>query len=109
MPVVEWCVIRTLPSEELKGWERQIAARFCRISGILHGMKATTITIRLDKDLDDLLTKASRASGQSRAEIAKEALRRCLRGHELGAPRRKATSRAKAPDYLTAEDVADEV
>ncbi len=86
-----------------------MVARFCLISAIMQGMKAATITIRLDKDLDKLLTKASRVSGRSRTEIAEDALRRCLRGRELDAPRRKAVSRAKAPDYLTVEDVADEV
>src|SRR4030042_31237 len=42
-------------------------------------MKTSTLTIRLDKDLDDLLTKASRRSGRNRSEIAREALRRQLR------------------------------
>jgi hypothetical protein len=45
----------------------------------LYDMKTSTLTIRLDKDLDDLLTKASRRSGRNRSEIAREALRRQLR------------------------------
>ena len=37
-------------------------------------MKTSTLTIRLDKNLDDLLTKASKRSGRNRSEIAREAL-----------------------------------
>ncbi|HEX42899.1 MAG TPA: ribbon-helix-helix protein, CopG family, partial [Phycisphaerales bacterium] len=33
-------------------------------------MKANDLTIRLDKDLDDLLTRASRRTGRNRSEIA---------------------------------------
>jgi hypothetical protein len=34
-------------------------------------MKTVTLTIRLDKDLADLLTKASKQSGRKRSEIAR--------------------------------------
>jgi predicted transcriptional regulator len=72
-------------------------------------MKAITLTIRLDKDLDDLLTKVSRRCGKNRSEIAREALRRQFRAWELDASRQRKASRAKTRGYLTAEDVADEV
>ncbi len=72
-------------------------------------MKATTVTIRIDKDLDDLLTEASRRTGRSRTEIARQALRRCLRENELDALRQKMTPYAEARGYLTDEDVFDEV
>jgi len=39
-------------------------------------MKTTSITIRLDKDLEGLLIEASKRSGRNRSEIAREALRR---------------------------------
>jgi len=37
-------------------------------------MKTNTLTIRLDEDLDKLLTKAAKQSGKNRSEIAREAL-----------------------------------
>jgi len=72
-------------------------------------MKTSTLTIRLDKDLDDLLTKASRRSGRNRSEIAREALRRQLRISQFDALRRKMMPFAEARGYLTDEDVFDEV
>src|SRR3989338_5367089 len=39
----------------------------------LYDMKTNVLTIRLDKDLDNLLTKASRQSGKNRSEVAREA------------------------------------
>ncbi|RLA94261.1 MAG: hypothetical protein DRG83_19950 [Deltaproteobacteria bacterium] len=41
-------------------------------------MKNATLTIRLDKELYELLTKVSKRSGKNRSEIAREALRRQL-------------------------------
>ena len=72
-------------------------------------MKTSTITIRLDKDLDDLLSKASRRSGKNRSEIAREALRRQLRISQFDALRQKMMPFAEARGYLTDEDVFAEV
>lgn len=72
-------------------------------------MKTATITIRLDKDLDDLLTKASRRSGKNRSEIAREALRRQLRISQFDALRQRMMPFAEARGYLTDEDVFAEV
>jgi len=72
-------------------------------------MKTTSLTIRLDKDLNDLLTKVSRRLRKSRSEIARQALRRYLRGNELDTLRQKMTPHAQARGYLTDEDVFDEV
>ncbi len=72
-------------------------------------MKTSTITIRLDKDLDDLLTKASRRSGKNRSEIAREALRRQLRISQFDALRQRMMPFAEARGYLTDEDVFAEV
>lgn len=72
-------------------------------------MKTGTLTIRLDKDLDDLLTKASRQSGKNRSEIAREALRRQLRISQLDALRRRIMPFAEARGYLTDEDVFSDV
>ncbi|MBM4026691.1 MAG: ribbon-helix-helix protein, CopG family [Planctomycetes bacterium] len=71
--------------------------------------KTSTLTIRLDKDLDDLLTKASRRSGKNRSEIAREALRRQLRLCQFEALRQRMMPFAEARGYLTDEDVFDEV
>jgi predicted transcriptional regulator len=68
-------------------------------------MKTNTLTIRLDKDLDDLLTKASRRSGKNRSEIAREALRRQLRVSQFEALRQRMMPFAEARGYLTDEDV----
>jgi predicted transcriptional regulator len=75
----------------------------------LYDMKTTTLTIRLDKDLDDLLTKASQRSGRNRSEVAREALRRQLRICQFEALRQRMMPFAEARGYLTDEDVFDEV
>jgi predicted transcriptional regulator len=72
-------------------------------------MKTGTITIRLDKGLDELLTKASRRSGKNRSEIAREALRRQLRISQFDALRQRMMPFAEARGYLTDEDVFAEV
>ncbi len=72
-------------------------------------MKTGIITIRLDRDLDALLTKASRRSGKNRSEIAREALRRQLRISQFDALRQRMMPFAEARGYLTDEDVFAEV
>jgi len=59
----------------------------------------------LDKDLDELLTKASRHSGKSRSEIAREALKRQLRISQFEALRKRVMPFAEARGFLTDEDV----
>jgi predicted transcriptional regulator len=68
-------------------------------------MKTNTLTIRLDDDLDKLLTKAVRQSGKNRSEVAREALRRQLRITQFEALRRKIMPFAEARGYLTDGDV----
>ncbi|MBW2058982.1 MAG: CopG family transcriptional regulator [Deltaproteobacteria bacterium] len=68
-------------------------------------MKAATLTIRLDKNLDELLTKAAKRSGRNRSEIAREALRRQLRLEQLEELRKTVALSAEARGYLTDEDV----
>ena len=75
----------------------------------LYDMKTSTLTIRLDKDLNDLLSKASRRSGKNRSEVAREALRRQLRISQFEALRRKIMPFAEARGYLTDEDVFADV
>jgi predicted transcriptional regulator len=72
-------------------------------------MKTSTLTIRLDEDLDRLLTKTARQSGRNRSEIAREALRRQLRISQFEALRKKIMPFAEARGYLTDEDVFREI
>ncbi len=72
-------------------------------------MKTSTLTIRLDEELDKLLTKAAKQAGRNRSEIAREALRRQLRVSQFEALRRKIMPFAEARGYLTDEDVFREV
>jgi len=72
-------------------------------------MKTSSLTIRLDRDLDKLLSRASKQSGKSRSEVAREALRRQLRLVQFESLRKKAMPFAEARGYLTDEDVFSEV
>ena len=72
-------------------------------------MKTTTLTIRLDEDLDKLLLTAARKSGKNRSEIAREALRRQLRISQFETLRRRIMPFAEARGYLTDEDVFRDV
>jgi len=72
-------------------------------------MKTATITILLDKDLDDLLAKASERSGKNRSEIAREALRRQLRLAQFEELRKRIMPFAEARGLLTDEDVFSQI
>ncbi len=72
-------------------------------------MKTSTLTIRLDRNLEELLTKASRRAGISRSELAREALRRQLRISHLDALRKRIVPFAEARGFLTDEDVFNEI
>jgi predicted transcriptional regulator len=72
-------------------------------------MKTTTLTIRLNDDLNELLTKAARQSGKNRSEIAREALRRQLRISQFESLRRRIMPFAEARGYLTDDDVFRDV
>ena len=75
----------------------------------MYYMKSSILTIRLDTDLEKLLTKASRRSGKNRSEIAREALRRQLRISQFESLRQRLAPFAEARGYLTDEDVFAEV
>ena len=68
-------------------------------------MKTATLTIRLDKDLDSLLNKASKRSGRNRSEIAREALKRQLRLEQFEVLRKRIMPFAEARGLLTDEDI----
>ncbi len=72
-------------------------------------MKTASLTIRLDKDLNDLLIKVSKRSGRNRSEIAREALRRQLRISQFEALRKRIMPFAEARGFLTDEDIFSKV
>lgn len=72
-------------------------------------MKTATLTIRLDNDLDKLLTKVSRQAGRNRSEVARDALRRQLRIIRFEALRKRIMPFAEARGFLTDEDVFSQV
>jgi predicted transcriptional regulator len=72
-------------------------------------MKTSTLTIRLDQHLEELLTKASERTGVSRSELAREALRRQLRILQLEALRKQIVPFAEARGFLTDDDVFNEI
>jgi predicted transcriptional regulator len=72
-------------------------------------MKSSTLTLRLDADLDALLEKLVEQTGRSRSELAREALRRQLTLVEFEQQRRRVLPFAEARGYLTDEDIFRDV
>ena len=68
-------------------------------------LKNSTLTLRLDPDLDALLEKLVEQTGRSRGEVAREALRRQLTLVEFEQQRRRVLPFAEARGYLTDEDI----
>jgi predicted transcriptional regulator len=69
----------------------------------------STVTVRLDDDLDRELSDVSEALGRSRREIVREALRRHLSGLRFEELREQVKPHAEARGYLTDADVFEEV
>ena len=65
----------------------------------------STLTIRLDKDLERLLKRLCKRTGQSRSDIVRDALRRELSVRRFEDLRRRVLPFAEARGYLTDEDV----
>jgi predicted transcriptional regulator len=72
-------------------------------------MKTSTLTIRLDAELEALLSKASERSGVSRSELARQALRQQLRISQFDALRKRIVPFAEARGFLTDEDIFNEI
>ena len=72
-------------------------------------MKTSTITIRLDPDLEKQLDRLARESGRSRSELARDALRRQLAVLQFEQARRQIMPFAEARGYLTDEDIFDSI
>ncbi len=75
----------------------------------MYYMKKTILTIRLDKELNNLLSEASRLTGKNRSEIVREALRRQIRLDAFEGLRRRIMPFAEARGYLTDEDVFSKI
>ncbi len=69
----------------------------------------STLTIRLDKDLERLLDRLCKRTGQSRSDIVRNALRRELALRRFDDLRRRVLPFAEARGYLTDEDVMRDI
>lgn len=70
----------------------------------LYDMKHA-VTIRLDRDLDQMLSKFCRRSKRKRSEVVRDALRRQLLLLTFEQLRHKAMPFAEARGFLTDEDI----
>ena len=93
----------------LSRWVQKIVLTIYQTRLTMYDMKTSSLTIRLDKDLDALLSKASQRSGKNRSVIAREALRRQLRLEHFEEIRRRVMPFAEARGYLTDEDVFSKI
>ena len=69
----------------------------------------TSITIRLDDDLERMLDQVSLRSGRTRSDVIRDALRRQLSILMFEQLRKEALPFAEARGYLTDEDVFRDV
>lgn len=72
-------------------------------------MKTSTLTIRLDPELEKQLDRLAARTGRSRSEIVREALRRQLAVSQFQDLRRRMMPFAEAAGYLTDVDVFRDV
>jgi predicted transcriptional regulator len=70
---------------------------------------ASTLTIRLDDELDRELARLAQQTGRTKSDVAREALRRQLSIQRFRALRAAAMAGAAAAGYLTDEDVFRDV
>lgn len=69
----------------------------------------TTISIRLDKDLDSLLNQVAKKTGRPKSEVVREALRRQLSIESFQQIRNRILPFAESQGLLTDEDVWREI
>lgn len=69
----------------------------------------TTLTIRLDNDLDQLLEEMSEKSGLSKSELVRQALKRQLSIESFHLLRKKLLPHAELQGWLTDGDVFRDV
>ena len=68
-----------------------------------------TLTIRLDRDLERLLDRLCKRTGQSRSDLVRQAVRREVSLQRFEDLRRRVLPFAEARGYLTDEDVFRDV
>lgn len=69
----------------------------------------STLTIRLDKDLERMLDRLCKRTGQSRSDIVRQAVRREVSLRRFEDVRRRTMPFAEARGFLTDEDVFREI
>lgn len=69
----------------------------------------STLTIRLDKDLERMLDRLCKRTGESRSDIVRQAVRREVSLRRFEDLRRRAMPFAEARGFLTDEDVFREI
>mgnify|MGYP006439220443 CR=1 FL=1 len=69
----------------------------------------TTLTIRIDKELEQLLEESSKKSGLSKSELVRQALRRQLAVESFQQLRKELLPYGEAKGWLTDEDVFREI
>ena len=72
-------------------------------------MKDAAITIRISRDLEQLLDRLVQQTGRSRSDIVREALKRQLALLQFDQLRHRVMPFAEARGYLTDEDVFRDV
>jgi predicted transcriptional regulator len=78
---------------------------FRLLCSTLYDMKSAAVTIRLDPSLEELLNRVCRATGRSRSEVVRDALRRQLTLELFEEARRQIIPFAEAQGIFTDEDV----
>ena len=68
-----------------------------------------TLTIRLDRDLERMLDRLCKRTGQSRSDLVRQAVRREVSLRRFDDLRRRVMPFAEARGYLTDEDVFREI
>ena len=69
----------------------------------------TTLTIRIDDELNDLLTELAKAQHRTKSDLVREMLRRQTRVDLFREARRTILPKAEEAGYLTDEDVFREI
>ena len=90
----------------------EIAIAFAVYYIVLHatlGTMDTTISIRIDSELDQLLSSAAKRSGRAKSDLVREALRRQLAVESFHHLRNTILPYAEAQGMLTDEDIWREI
>jgi predicted transcriptional regulator len=75
----------------------------------MYDMKSSVLTIRLDPELEAQLARVAEATGRSRSDVVRDALRRQLAVAQFDELRRRIMPFAEARGYLTDEDVQADI